>query len=193
MPTGGGASNPDLDHFCVISLLRKLKFEVIRACCGGDAAARSVGVVVGSGCRIFTGRFGSEPWLITIGDRVTITSGVTILTHDGATWLVRDQKGRRYRYAPVHIGNDVFIGVNAIVMPGVRIGDRVIVGAGAVVTRSVPSGAVVAGNPARIVGSFQDYAKRALATFPSAAEMKDGNYREKILRVIEKVWRAELE
>lgn len=52
---------------------------------------------------------------------------------------------------PVHIGNDVWIGQRAIILPGVRIGDHAIVGAGAVVTKDVPAGAIVGGNPARLI------------------------------------------
>ena len=53
--------------------------------------------------------------------------------------------------APVHVGDDVFIGARAVILKGVRIGDGAVVGAGAVVTRSVPAGAMVAGNPARLL------------------------------------------
>jgi acetyltransferase-like isoleucine patch superfamily enzyme len=53
--------------------------------------------------------------------------------------------------APVKIGRGVFIGARAIVLKGITIGDRAVVGAGAVVTRDVPAGGVVAGNPARLL------------------------------------------
>lgn len=55
--------------------------------------------------------------------------------------------------APVHVGDDVFVGARAVILKGVRIGDGAIVGAGSVVTRSVSAGAIVAGNPATIVRS----------------------------------------
>ncbi len=82
---------------------------------------------------------------MTIGNRVTITRGVEFITHDGSLWLYADKHGRRYAYAPIEIGNDVFIGLNAMIMPGVKIGSRVIVAAGALVSKSVPSNSVVAG------------------------------------------------
>ena len=82
---------------------------------GGTLAARRLGVKVGEDCRIYIRHFGSAPFLITIGHRTTLTSGVRILTHDGATGLVFNSSGRRYQnYAPVVIGDDVFIGVNAL-------------------------------------------------------------------------------
>ena len=55
--------------------------------------------------------------------------------------------------SPVHIGSDVFIGARALVLKGVSIGDGAVVGAGAVVVKSVPPGAIVGGNPARVIGS----------------------------------------
>jgi len=177
----------------LVQLIRRLCFEIIRLVAGGERAARFLGVRVGKGCRILTSRFGSEPWLIDIGDRVTITNGVTILTHDGATWLVRDEKGRRYRYGRVSIGNDVFIGINAIIMPGVRIGNRVIIGAGSVVTRSIPDGLMVAGNPARVIGLSDRYWSRALAEFPSAMDLKGTSYRERVLSVVENGFAPPLE
>lgn len=50
----------------------------------------------------------------------------------------------------MHIGRDVWIGGGAIILPGITIGDEAVVGAGSVVTRDVPAGAIVRGNPARI-------------------------------------------
>lgn len=147
---------------------------------GGVRVTRWMGVSVGSGCRIYTGNFGSEPWLIEIGDRVTVTGGVSFITHDGATWLARDERGRRYHYARIRVGSDVFIGLNAIIMPGVDIGDRVIVGAGSVVTRSVPPGVVIGGNPARILGTYKDFIQRALSSGPADADAVGGSYRQRV-------------
>ena len=149
------------------------------------AYARSLGVKVGSGCRLYIRSWGSEPFLITIGDRVTIASGTRIITHDGSTWLIRDDQGRRYLYKPVTIGSDVFIGIRCIIMPGVTIGDRVVVGAGSVVTTDIPSGHVAAGNPARVLGTFEDYKARVLARSASDHELADvPTYEAKIRRAL---------
>jgi len=159
---------------------------------GGAYASRRLGVKVGEDCRIYTHHFGTEPWLVSIGDRVTVTSGVKFITHDGSTWLMRDEKGRRFRYAPIEIGHDVFIGVNSILLPGVRIGNRVIIGAGSVVTKSVPDGCLVAGNPARILGQYDDYRRRVMEQCVCAADLKGDSYRERIDSVVEKGFRPEL-
>lgn len=147
---------------------------------GGVAAARMRGVKVGRDCRIYVFAFGSEPFLIRIGDRVTITSGVRLITHDGATSLVRDAAGRRQRFAPVTIGNDVFIGGDSLVMPGVTIGSRVVIGAGSVVTRDVPDNSIVAGNPARVLRTFDQYEQAVLAKYGPLVRRKGQSYEEAV-------------
>jgi len=174
-------------------MIRLLVFSFLRVFRGGVVAARYLGVTVGEGCRIYNKSYGSEPWLVSIGNRVTVTAGVSFLTHDGAAWLVRDEAGRRFRYARVVVGNDVFIGVYSIVLPGVRIGDRVIVAAGSVVTRSVPDGAVVAGNPARIIGRFNDYERKTLEKYVRSGDMRGQDYRSRIDSVVETEFRPSMD
>lgn len=154
---------------------------------------RSLGVKIGDNCRIYTNRFGSEPWLISIGNRVTITSGVNIITHDGSTWLCRDTKGRRYLYRKVSIGNNVFIGINSIILPGVHIEDDVIIAAGSVIAKSVPKGSIVGGNPARIIGDFYEYRKKALSDFVSKEDMDfSKDYRERISAIVDKTQKPKM-
>lgn len=174
------------------SLYRVFVFNFIRWSRGGPAAARYLGVTVGEGCRIYSKSFGSEPWLVRIGDRVTVTAGVVFITHDGSGWLVRDEKGRRFRYAPVWIGDDVFIGVNSILMPGVRIGNRVVVAAGSVVTKSVPDGTVVAGSPARIIMRYDDFEQRVRAQWATPEQMRGATFRDQVDSVLERVYKPEM-
>jgi len=106
--------------------------------------------------------FGGEPYLITIGDHVTVSSPVEFVTHDGATWVFRDRPEYRglQRFGPIEIGSNCFIGTRSVILPGVRIGDNCVVGAGSVVTRSVPDNTVVAGAPARVICTYDEYVER---------------------------------
>lgn len=106
--------------------------------------------------------FGSEPYLIEIGDHVTISGNVTFITHDGATWVFRHLPSYLglQRFGRIVVGDNCFIGAGAVIMPEVHIGANSVVGAGAVVTRSVPANSVVAGVPARRICSYQEYVER---------------------------------
>lgn len=148
--------------------------------------ARYKGVQVGENCRILIKEFGTEPWLITIGNNVTITNGVKLLTHDGSTWLIKDEAGRRYLYRRIKIGNNVFIGANSIILPGVIIDDNVIVAAGSVVTKSVPGGCIVAGNPARRIRDFDEYKSFALQNYVSDKDIdKKKSYSVRVNEVVD--------
>lgn len=140
---------------------------------GGEKYCKRIGVEIGEGCRIYTHHFGSEPYLISIGDMVTVTHGVRFITHDGAGWLIRDQKGRRYRYGKITIGSRVFIGACSIILPGVTIGDNVIIAAGAVVNKDVPSNSIVGGVPAKVIGNFSDFEKKALSTWTTEVDFME--------------------
>jgi len=80
---------------------------------------------------------------IHIGEETYIASGSVVLTHDFCRGI----------YTDTYIGKRCFIGANVIILPGVTIRDSVVVGCGAVVTKDIPSGKVVAGNPARVIHS----------------------------------------
>tara|TARA_R110002111_G_scaffold123306_4_gene187290 strand:- start:402 stop:938 length:537 start_codon:yes stop_codon:yes gene_type:complete len=154
---------------------------------------RHIGIKIGENCRIYTRTFGSEPWLVSIGNNVTITAGVTFITHDGSTWLIKDKKGRRYLFRKVNVGNNVFIGINSIILPGINIQDNVIIAAGSVVTKSIPSGKIVGGNPARIIGNFKDYKDKVLQNYISHEEMNfDLSYKERINNILDKTYKKEL-
>ncbi len=122
--------------------------------------SRSIGVKIGDRCRIYAltdSTFGSEPFLVSLGDHVTVTSDVKFITHDGGVWVFREQHPDIDVFGPIRVGNNVFIGVNSIIMPGVTIGDNCVIGAGAVVTRDIPSGSVAVGMPAKVIGTVEDY------------------------------------
>lgn len=113
-------------------------------------------IVVGRNCGA-TGAVLVADERIEIGDRVFLGANVLITDTDfhPIDPAVRRRTPQAGAHAPVVIEDDVFIGTQAIILKGVHIGRGAVVGAGAVVTRSVPAGAIVAGNPARVVGTAQ--------------------------------------
>lgn len=128
---------------------------------------RSKGMRIGNNCDIYNkvGDYGSEPYLISIGENVTITSGVTCITHDGSTRLFRGRIGdlnSKYgnKFGTIQIEDNSFIGYNSIILPNVKIGPNSIVGAGSVVTKNVPPNTVAAGNPAKYICSLDMYIKK---------------------------------
>lgn len=95
----------------------------------------------------------SHCYHITIGDNVTLAPRVHILAHDSSFGLFTGYT----RAANVTIGNQVFIGAGAIILPGVHVGNRVIIGAGSIVTKDIPDNSVAAGNPARVLCTLDAY------------------------------------
>lgn len=143
------------------------------------AHLRKTGMRIGEGTEVFARPTNilidtTRPWLIEIGRNVQLTAGVKILTH-GYDWAVLKAKyGDIYGSAgKVTIGDDCFIGMNALILKGTTIGDRVIVGEGSVVAGGTfPSDCVIAGNPARVICTLEAYrAKRAAAQLAEAKEL----------------------
>lgn len=91
------------------------------------------------------------PQGIHIGDNTLIASRATILCHEHVKRDMRDP-GNPW-ISDTYIGKNCFIGVGAMILPGVKIGDEVIIGAGSVVTKDIPSNSVAAGNPAKVIKS----------------------------------------
>lgn len=93
------------------------------------------------------------PQFITIGDNFISAPGSIILSHDASLFLHSGE----YRCEKTVIGNNVFLGANAVVLPGVTIGDGAIIGAGSVVTKNVLEYTVYAGNPAKYQCTVKEY------------------------------------
>lgn len=141
--------------------------------------ARRLGVRVGDHSRfiaVSSTTFGSEPYLITIGDHVTITEGVRFVTHDGGVWVLRNEQPNLDIVAPISVGNNVFIGMGALLLPGVNVGSNVVIAAGSVVSRDIPDDCVAAGIPARPIKTFEEYRlsslDRGMATKGMSREAK---------------------
>lgn len=153
-------------------MFKKLKNSIRRIIYGYEADsesyikyARSKGAKIGERTTVFAPSKTlidlTRPWLIEIGNDVKITEGVTILTH-GYDWSVLKgvygeilgSSGR------VKIGNNVFIGMHSTILKGVHIGSNVIIGANSLVNKDVPDNSVVAGNPAKVIMTLDEYYKK---------------------------------
>jgi len=133
--------------------------------------SKFIGIKFGNNVRILNfPRFGSEPYLIEIGDDVTITRGVCFVNHDGGVAVFRKDLPGLNVYGRIIIGNNVFIGINSIIMPGVKIGNNVVIGAGSIVNKDIPDNVVVAGIPAKVIKSLLEYKSTIL---PKSIQIED--------------------
>ena len=139
-----------------MNLYKKIRSVYIKHFYSLEKQAQISGVKIGKNNQILGAFWSSEPYLIEIGDDCQITAGVKFFTHGGAK-VARIIDPTFDCFGKVKIGNNVYIGTNSLIMPGVTVGDNVLIAAGSVVTHSVPSNVVVGGNPAHIICSFEEY------------------------------------
>lgn len=147
---------------------------------------RKKGIKLGEGCCIYSDISSSESYLITVGNNVTISNDVQFITHDNSidrlSSEVSDVLGE------ITIGDNCFIGARAIILPGVTLGNECVVAAGAVVTKSFPSGSVIGGNPAKLIGNSKGLVKKYSGLAYGRSDSKFGkkyfaeNSSQKILR-----------
>nr|WP_270296834.1 acyltransferase [Eggerthella sinensis] len=126
--------------------------------------ARRIGVNAGNDLHIYGEvTWSTEPWLITLGDNVHITNGVKFLTHDGGTLLFRNLVPDLEITKPITLGDNVYLGNNAILLPGVTVGSNVVIGAGAIVSKDIPDNSVAVGVPAKVIKSTDEYLEKLKA------------------------------
>lgn len=143
-------------------MFKRILKVIYRFTMSPEKYAKKIGVNVGKGCYLeHSIKYGAEPYLIEIGDFVRIANNTSIYTHGGIfslRLLYNDSK--LDHFGKVKIGDYSYIGAHCMIMPGVKIGKRCVIGGGSVVTKSVPDGCMVAGNPAKYIGKTDDFYKR---------------------------------
>lgn len=149
----------------ITSLLNRIKNKIILSRYDEFTIAeyfRKQGAQVGGGCHIVPRSLGTEPYLVKIGNRVTIGAGVKFITHDGGPWIFREEIPDIQVFGPIVIDDNCVIGREAILFPNIKIGPNAIVGAGSVVISDVKPGIIVMGVPARALGSIEKYKEKCI-------------------------------
>ena len=136
-------------------------------------------------CFIDTPNFGSEPYLISIGDKTCISFGVTFVNHDAGTVVAaRLQSGNPPWgiFGPIVIGRNCFVGCRSIILPNVHVGDNVIIGAGSLVNKDIPSNSVAAGVPCRVLCSIAEYSAKHKDDFLLINKLHSDEKKEYLLK-----------
>ncbi|MEC5157616.1 acyltransferase [Chryseobacterium sp. MP_3.2] len=124
------------------------------------------GLKVGKNVRfVEVPQFGTEPFLIEIGDESTFSNNVRFVNHDGgqnALHFMEKYKDVR-TFGRIKIGKQCFIGADCTIMPGVEMQDNCVLGAGSILTTSMKKGSVYAGIPAKFICTIEDYGDKLLA------------------------------
>lgn len=137
---------------------------------GEDRAAflkrKNVFGMMGEHCFWHPKTLPSEPELVYLHNNVNVASDVYFCTHDILNILFNNDKNLpdnfKFKTGKIELMDNTFIGAKAIIMYNVKIGPNAIVAAGSVVTRDVPEGSVVAGNPAHVIGHYDATAQKRL-------------------------------
>jgi len=144
--------------------------------------ARHIGVNAGENLHVYGPvSWGTEPWIITLGNNVHITGECKFIAHDGGTLIFRNEIPDLEITKPIRVGNNVYFGEETLVLPGVTIGSNVVIGARSVVTKDIPDNTVVCGAPARVIKSTDEYLEKLKKESLHLGHLK-GKEKDKALR-----------
>ena len=125
-----------------------------------------------------------RPWMLQIGEYCKITRGTVILTHDYSRSVLRRVYGDIVGEAgKTIIGNNVFIGINSIILMGAKIGNNVIIGAGSVVSGEIPDNCVAVGNPAKVIRTLDEHYVYRKAKYEDEARLYFTEFKKKYDRI----------
>ena len=115
---------------------------------------RHYGMKIGDNCTICCNILTSEPYLVAIGNNVTISAPVQLLTHDNS--IIKLSQGKvTDTFGAISIGDNCFIGANSVILPGVTLAENIVVAAGSIVTKSFfESNIIIGGNPAKKITTW---------------------------------------
>lgn len=111
---------------------------------------------IGENVYYYSRIFPADPKLVKLHNNISIATNVRFITHDRIDIILTGMFEKKYskKYGCIEVMDNVFIGADTVILPGVKIGPNAVVGAGSVVTKDVPPGQIVGGNPARQIGDF---------------------------------------
>lgn len=155
-----------------MSFLGKIKYYYVNFISPSNENKRryliAKGATIGEGTRFNckTTALGSEPYMVKIGKDCLFAANVNFITHDGGVKVLNSLHMfgggvELDKVGPIVVGNNVYIGMGAYIMPNVNIGDNCIIGAGAVVTKNIPANSVAVGIPARVIEDIDTYYKNS--------------------------------
>ncbi|NEW60760.1 acyltransferase [Sulfurovum sp. bin170] len=164
----------------IISVSRTLYFRILPK----SMVAKIRGVQFGKNCNFHTIDFGSEPYLIKMGDNVRTAAHVSFITHTGLGPLrnIYPELSNADFIAPIIIGNNVQIGSGVTILANTTIGDNVIIGAGSVVQKEVKSNSIYAGIPAKYICSLDEFKEKNMKNFSDTKNLSRREKKEFLLK-----------
>ncbi len=122
---------------------------------------------IGDDVYFYSRIFPSDPKLLKLKNNVIIATNVRFVLHDRVDLLLNGMYQKKFDkfYDGIEVGNNVFIGADCIILPGVTIGDNCVIGAGSIVSKNLESGYVYAGVPAKKIGTFDDFINKRLSYY----------------------------
>ena len=152
---------------------------------------RSLGMKIGENVSFITPpHTSSEPYLISIGDKTTVSFEVAFVTHDAATRVIRnlpDGDSETVIYGPIRVGNNCFIGCRTTILPNVTIGDNTIIGACSLVNKDIPANVVAVGNPCKVICTLEEYREKHKDEFLYMVSLPYEEKKKYLLNIYDKI------